>query len=328
MLLQIAGMALFICVAAGAIANRWGVAVSLLFVVLALWSNQLMKFAEPLLDTSWATIFGMTALYALLQYADNARRKWLIFAGIALGLSVLIRANFLPFVGVAVLWIWLEEPPRSSRKKAVDAFLLLVLVVSLLSVIGMRNQLVAGEWRWLPTNGLPNLWVGNHPPEFDGPTYFVLKWVPEEREILQHVTNYISSEPLAMAQRILGKTAYILGIEKQSLYNFSADVKTGYQVNYKILVPWLLAVIGSISLWIRPGPIRRTELLLLWAWIGIVNVPLATLFFPWGYGWRLSGPSFPVLYLIGAIALFQWYAGARTSWSEGYAAQRQVPESP
>jgi hypothetical protein len=303
MLLQISSMALLITVAAGTIAKRWGIVVSLVFLVIVLWSKQMMKFSEPLLDTTWGVAAGIFILYGLMQYESKASRKWLVFVGISLGIGILIRANYLPFLVVAALWVLLVGPKRSWQKKATDLAILFTLVVGLMSLIGLRNQLVAGEWRWLPASGLPNLWVGNHPPEFDGPTYFVLGR-PAEHEILQYVIKYILSDPLAMLQRVFDKSLYIFGV----------DVREGFKVKDKVLLPWLVALFGSVFLWIRPQLLQRRELILLWAWIGFVNFPLATLFFPWGYGWRLSGPSFFALYLIGALAVFQWYGGGKALW--------------
>lgn len=318
MLLQIASMALLITVAAGLIAKHWGMAVSLLFTVIVLWSNQVMKFAEPLLDTTFAVIAGMLVLYGLIRFADKASRNWLVFAGLSLGMGVLLRANFLPFLAVAALWVWLVHPGRHWQNKATDIAILIALVIGLMSLIGLRNQIVAGEWRWLPANGLPNLWVGNHPPEFNGPTYFAVKWQPAEHDILQHVIRYIYSDPLAFVRRIFDKSLYVFGVEQQTVYNFSADAKEGFKVKTKVLLPWVLAIVGTVTLWMRPHLLQRRELTLLWAWITIVNLPLAILFFPWGYGWRLSGPSFLPLYLIGAVALYQWYVASNRLWTEKY----------
>jgi len=311
MLLQITSMALLVTIAAGAIAKRWGMAASFVFLVIVLWSKQMMEFAEPLLDTTWAVAAGAFTLYGLIQYAGKASRKWLVVAGLSLGMGILIRANFLPFLGVAALWVLLVGPVKRWHNRVADVAILATLVVGLMSVVALRNQLVAGEWRWLPTSGLSDLWIGNHPPEFDGPTYYVVKWRPERHEILRYVLNYVWSDPLAMARRIFDKSLYILGVEQRSLFKFAVGVDEGFRVKEKVLLPWLIAFVGSVYLWRRPQGIQRKDLILLWAWIIVLNLPLAVLFFPWAYGWRLCGPSFAALYAIAALAVSRWYSAAR-----------------
>jgi len=296
LLLQLTSMALFITVAAGAIAKRWGIETSLIFLAIVLITKQMVEFAGQLLDTTWGVVVGMICLYGLIEYARNMRRSWLVISGISLGVGILIRANFLPFVGVAMFWIWISNSQRHWQKKMADMLIFVALVTTLISLLGLRNYLVAGEWRWMPTTGLPNLWIGNHPPEFDGPTYFSVKWAPEQHEILQHVIRYIFNDPLALLNRISDKSFYIFGV----------DLRHGLEVDKSVLLPWLCAAFSSLYLWVRPHRLQRRELVLLWLWVGVVNLPLATLFFPWGYGWRLSGPSFLPLYLLCAVALSEW----------------------
>jgi hypothetical protein len=137
--------------------------------------------------------------------------------------------------------------------------------------------------------------VSNHPPEFDGPTYFTVKWMPPRAEIAGRVLDYCLSDPGALAARVARKTIYLLGI----------DPRSGLRIVPRVLLPWVVAAAASVFLWRRRAPVGRTELALLWAWVALVNAPLVVIY-PWSYGWRLSAPSFIPLYVLCGVGLAAW----------------------
>ena len=155
------------------------------------------------------------------------------------------------------------------------------------SIIGIRNYFVGGEWVFLPATGLTNLWIGNHPPEYDGPTYFTAI-LPPKNQILSLVIEYAAEKPLAFASNLGMKALFIFGI----------DLRNGTHVEASVLIPWIFSVIGTVFLLRKKN--HKQDLSLLWLWIATINIPLVIVF-PWAYGWRLSAPTFIPVYLLAAL---------------------------
>ncbi|MES2817853.1 MAG: hypothetical protein V4812_02570 [Pseudomonadota bacterium] len=297
-LLQQAGMAFLLVAVCAAVVRLYGRGAGLAMALVLLVCNQMMKLADPLLDTLWSIGFSTLALIALIDYARAPKWRGAAVAGLALGLAALLRPNFLPLLAVAFVWVLVASrastPGLRPAQRGAHALLTLGLSIAVLSLLAWRNFAVGGEWRWLPDNGLINLWIGNHPAQFDGPTYFVLKEYPARHEILPRVLDYLLAQPAEWLSRSWQKGLYLLGI----------DIRSGLKVEAKVLLPWLIAAFGSFLLWRGHKRIQRAELALLWLWIALINAPLIMIF-PWGYGWRLSAPSFIPLYLLCGLILAQ-----------------------
>ncbi|MEE9353979.1 MAG: glycosyltransferase family 39 protein [Methylococcaceae bacterium] len=298
MLFQQSLMGLLVCFLTALILKRYGTKTALLFVVLSLFANQLKSVSFPLLDTTWSIVFSSLCLVSLLLYVRKPSFFWSFVAAATLGVSVLLRANFVPFIPLAALWMLCSNRKKNLSVSLAHALFFIVVTISIFSLLGWRNYVVGGEWRWFLDTGLFNLWIGNLPPEFNGPTYFEPAWTPSHPEIGSHVFNYILQDPMAWVLRTIEKALYILGI----------DIRTNIDIKSNIMVPWLIATFGFVKLY-KSNIVSRIDIVLLVTWILVVNLPLIIIF-PWGYGHRLSAPSFPALYLICAFILSQY------SWSK------------
>lgn len=297
MLLQRAVMAAVIGGAVYATRQLYGAAPAWALAIIVIACKHFPDYAEPLLDTTFGIALGAAALFCLIRYGRHGGRGTLAAAAALLGTGILVRANFLPLLALGCAWIFLRGHGGRPRQ-LLDAALLCGIALALAALLGVRNHAVSGQWVFLPTNGLSNLWVGNHPPQFDGPTYFTAQLVPPA-EIVPRIVAYAQAEPLALLRRIGDKALFILGIDQK------------HKVHAAILLPWLIAFAGSFGVIKRRD--WRAELALLWGWIALINLPLLLLF-PWGYGWRLSAPSFLPLYLIDALALAIWSGALRERW--------------
>jgi hypothetical protein len=290
-MLQQLVMALVVAMACGRIIRLFGAVPAVVTGLVAVGCHQLVRFQPPLLDTPWSVAFSTLALFALIDYGRRPGAGAAVLTGLALGITGLLRPNLLLLLGAAALWI----PMMRGTGRRTDAWrhlaLMVIPVVAVLSLLPWRNHVVGGEWRWLPNNGRVNLWVGNHPPQFNGRTYYLPKWMPPDEEVLPRVLEFIRSEPGAFARRVWTKSLYVLGV----------DVRAGAHVVPGVALPWTMAILGSILLWCRRSVTRRPELVLLWAWIALVSIPLVIVF-PWSYGWRLSAPSYLPLYLLCGLA--------------------------
>lgn len=278
-------MAAVIAFAVWAALRLYGARVAIIFIAIVFLTKQLHQFSHHLLDTTFSIGLGFLTIYFLLEYRRSPMLSWIFLAGLTMGLATLCRANFLPFVLLGGAWI-LALSPRNSTA-LVHSLVFCVLALLVFSIIGVRNYLVAGEWVFLPATGLTNLWLGNHPPEYNGPTYFTAT-VPPKDQLVSLIIDYAVTQPLAFASNFGIKALFILGI----------DLRNGTHVEPSIIIPWILAIIATTFL-LKNNKYKQ-DLSLLWLWIFTVNVPLAVIF-PWGYGWRLSAPSFIPVYLLAAL---------------------------
>lgn len=288
--LQRVVMAILIAVSFKIVNHFYGLKAAVALFVLMIASKSFLSMSGKLLDTTFGMAFSVAVLGCLLQYHREKATKWVVLAGLSLGSAMLIRANLLPMIVILSLWIYFIAG-RSNKVLVFRHIALFVMIsLSVFSLLGLRNYVVTGEWIFLPTNGLSNLWIGNHPPEYDGPTYYKTA-LPPRSQILPMVVEFIRAEPMAFIDRCWTKFLYILGIEQNG------------DVQIDVMLMWLLAVFGSIKMWLSSR--LRVELSLLWLWVLVVNVPLVFIF-PWGYGWRLSGPAFFPLFILGAYGLANW----------------------
>jgi hypothetical protein len=256
----------------------------IMFVLLLL--TKIIGYSKVLLDTTFAIGIGFCVIYCLLRYARKSRIMWLLLGGFALGIATLVRMNFLAFVPIATIWLVLYSP--SSRIACRNLLIFVLSFLLMFSFVGIRNQIVANDFVLLPSSGALNLWIGNHPPEFDGPTYFTTR-VPRDADLLSLAKDYILDDPVAFFQRTGKKLTYVFGI----------NLKKG-EVKVRVFLLWLFAII--VTFWTVRRGCRQSDHWLLWGWVVSINAPLV-LIFPWGYGWRLSAPGFPMLCLIIAIGV-------------------------
>jgi hypothetical protein len=302
MVLEQAAKSLLVILVSARVARLYGARAGIATAAVIVGCHQLARLEPPMLDTPWSVGISAVALFALIDHLRSPSSWTASAVGLSLGVAGLLRPNLVPLVAAAVLWIAVTGRGASRAGMRRHVLIVVGLSVMVLSLLPLRNVLVGGKWRWLPENGLVNLWVGNHPPEFDGPTYFIVKWTPPRGEIATRVLNYCVAEPGALAERVARKTLYVLGV----------DPRSGGAIVIRVLLPWVVAAAGSLFLWSRRAPIRRAELLLLWTWVVLVNVPLVAIY-PWSYGWRLSAPSFVPLYTLCGTAMAACLSVRRTA---------------
>lgn len=212
-----------------------------------------------------------------------------------MGAVLLLRTNLLAFVPMAAAWMFIIRR-KAPRARWCEPLLFVLLSALLLSLIGLRNLVVSGEAVFMPTNGIANLWVANHPPEYIGPTYFTPAF-PDDGRIVERVLVHVMEAPMEALGRIAAKTGYLLGFD-----TWSGDT---LRINPALTLTWLLAMLGAVTTWRDRD--QRADTTLLTCWVGAVVLPLLVIF-PWGYGWRLQGPAMAPLYLLAALGLVRLWA--------------------
>ena len=313
MVLEQAVKALIVVLASARVARLYGTRAGVATAAIAAAANQLVRLEPPLLDTPWSVAASAVALFAAIEYGRRPSGRLSAVMGLSLGAAGLLRPNLIPLLAIAIVWV--AAAGRRARHDSVwrHAVTVAGAAVMVLALLPLRNLVVAGEPRWLPENGLVNLWIGNHPREFDGPTYFVVKSAPPRELIVARVLEYCRAEPGALARRATQKALYVLGI----------DTRDGARVAVGVLLPWLFAAAGTVLLWRRRAPVDRRELALLWVWVALVNAPLIAVF-PWSYGWRLSAPSFIPIYAICGATVAAWL-GSSLWWRPAHATRFAAP---
>lgn len=288
-------LALSALILAWLVQRLYGLKVAILFLALLLLLVDVFDYSGMLLDTTFGMALGGTLVLLLIQYGRRPSKAIAFWSAVIFAAACLVRANFLPFLVIALGWLLLMS---QSRALAVRSALVFLIVFSVgFSVIAVRNYVVADSLKFLPTSGGLNLWVGNHPPEFDGPTYYSVKVPGGGESPGSAAVDYIVEEPLAFLKRVAVKSFYILGINIE---------KTA--VKARVFLLWVLVFVSSF--WLIKSRLWKNEYLLIWGWIATVNLPL-TIIFPWGYGWRLSAPSYSMLALIVAIAAASYFTKNR-----------------
>ena len=266
-----------------------GVAVSLSFGLATLaWPYTQTFFSDPV--CAWGLF---AALYALLAYSQNGRKRYLVFGGLAWSIAYLARViNLvtLPIFAVALLWI-VYKRARSTESP----------ISNLQSPISNLLQ----NWRPLVSFALPVLLAGA-----------LSLWWNAARFGSVWDAGYVETETFS-ANWLVGVSGLLVGPARGLLW-------------YSPVL--ILAVPGAIALW-RRNKAGSRWLLLASAAIALIYVALYGKWYMWhgGYSWgpRFLVPLMPLLALwtgpvwrrliagrswlawAGAIALLIWSSGVQ-----------------
>ncbi len=135
----------------------WSAKIGLLAAGMAAVYQPYVFYDGALLTAAPITFLNLAALYCLVR-AQGAVR-WLLAAGLLLGLSATARPMVLLFVAVVAGWFVAQEGRRGWRQwGAVVAGCGLVV-----GAVACRNYLVGGEWLLTTSSAGMNFYVGNHP---------------------------------------------------------------------------------------------------------------------------------------------------------------------
>jgi len=125
-----------------------------------------------LLKTFFEVFLIDLCFYLLLRGADKKDRLSIFLSGLVLGLGSLARDNFLILIFWFYPWL-LYQLKRQSRMPLSIYFLAGFLVI--ISLSGLRNRVVGGDWVLTTSQGGQNFYIGNHrgnltgtytPPDF------------------------------------------------------------------------------------------------------------------------------------------------------------------
>ncbi len=162
---------------------------------------------------SVATGLLWTVRWAGIRVSGRLPRRWparyLLLAGLAMGLAATERPNLLLLLPVAAAWIaWRRRPGLSSSGESpgpgIGALASLLIffggAVLALSPVAALNRAASGRWSLLTTSGGINLYIGNNPRAtgtFDEP------WSASEPGFTARHTD-LEEASLLMASRLAG----------------------------------------------------------------------------------------------------------------------------
>jgi len=162
------GLGLSTCLIAFALGRRlYGDVAGLAAAGLVAVDWPLIFFEGELLDASLLATLILGAMLLTLRAGDRPTAGRGAAAGVVLGFAVLVRANALPVVAAAAIWVlWAARRRRVEGAPRTAAALLLCAFLAILPAT-LRNYHVSGEWVLLSANGGINFFIGNN-PEADG----------------------------------------------------------------------------------------------------------------------------------------------------------------
>jgi hypothetical protein len=189
-------------------------------------------------------VFLLTSFLFLLRIKEQPTAINIVLSGFFLGLTALTRSVILPFVGLAILWVWfILKRPRAA--------LLMTLVFTLtIAPWVIRNSLLHHKLTGIETSLGYNLYLGYHPqgngsfvfgPSLDLLT--ILDDAERDRIGIQKAVEFIKARPERFFPLAINRLGFFFGLEKRVLMYFYGNNIIGY-----IPLPWLLTVSAILLL--------------------------------------------------------------------------------
>lgn len=253
--------------------------------------------------------------YLFIRGLDRNRLGLILAAAAIMGLSVLIRPNLLVFA-VAVMLIALRHflTTSPSSDAVIRSLLFIVVLVTSMSFLAIRNHAVSGRWLFLPTQGTSaNFLKEWHPVpasvDLSGlKTNTVYTRLHASQDVAAYA-EFVRQQPLSFTSYYLKKIAFCLG--------FLPVCQPAYQYRPH----WMLMWAGcAVYLWRRLRDSMKLltwELTVLWflpCYYGVLvlTAPVAN------YGFRMLIPATNIVLACAFLAVDR-VTGQRAVFSSSWA---------
>jgi Tfp pilus assembly protein PilF len=141
--------------------RRAGVAAGIIAAVY----GPLIFFEAELLAAGWAAFWAVLLILLLLKAAEKPGLKLCLVLGVCSALSVITRANFVPFLIACAVWlmvVWFRQ--KAGIKRLALQWLVLIGGFGAVALpVTAKNYQVTGRFGFLPATGGLNLYIGNNP---------------------------------------------------------------------------------------------------------------------------------------------------------------------
>jgi len=248
---------------------------------------------QPLNESLYVPLLVVSAA-GMIRLYDDPKTKSAAWTGMISGFAAITRSTAL--LAWAVVWpaVWATESTESPGRRRILT-ILIASCFAVLSLVAIRNWIVAGVPTPIPTEGAITLLGGNEPPPG-------LTIAPERRAFYQRfgisdmtatVIEYAITEPGLFAKNLERKALFVLG--------FYEPYAPGWGYSPVYIVTWITAVAGVwLAIKRRTGsmwPVLIPLLISLTQFIAIVIV--------YPKGERLLVPIHTLLIPYTAVAA--WY---------------------
>lgn len=132
---------------------------ALLAALAAVFYPTLVVFSASFMTEIPFALLVLLILLCWSQFSMTTRGGWgmIVIGGASMGLALLTRWNFLPVIGLWVLYLLIDGgPERWRRMLRFSVFCAVAIAVTVPWTI--RNRIVMGDWVWISTNGGFTLW--------------------------------------------------------------------------------------------------------------------------------------------------------------------------
>lgn len=189
-------------------------------------------------------ILLLTSVFFLISLKENPTTSYFLLSGFFLGLTALTRSVIVPFVGLAILWVWL------IIKRSRGAVLLLLAFALTIAPWVIRNSLFHNKLTGIETSMGYNLYLGYYPqgngsfvfgPSLDLLT--ILDDAQRDKIGTQKAIEFIKAQPERFIPLAINRLGFFFGLEKRVLMYFYGNNILGY-----IPLPWLLTISGILLL--------------------------------------------------------------------------------
>jgi len=187
-------------------------------------------------------ILLLSSFLFLLKSIQSPSTSHFLFSGILLAFTALTRSVILPFVGLAILYLFCLH-----RAKALYIAIAFVLVISPWII---RNSILHGKLTGIETSMGYNLYLGYHPEGngsfIFGPSLDLLTIMDDaERDEVgtQKALVFIQEQPERIIPLALNRLSFFFGLEKRVLMYFYSNNILGY-----IPTPFLLLISAILLL--------------------------------------------------------------------------------
>jgi 4-amino-4-deoxy-L-arabinose transferase-like glycosyltransferase len=153
--------------------------------VLVLYDTQPLPFP-------WVNLANAAALAAVLRVRLGGRAGWAMGAGVALGLSALLRPNILLWLPFLLLSIVLAEDGVWAARGLRRSAALLVAAAVTIAPITAINTFGGGEFTLVPASGGPVVYAGNKPG--GGPIGY--SEPPLVQEVQANILGFATKQPI------------------------------------------------------------------------------------------------------------------------------------
>lgn len=260
-------------------------------MLLTVLSTQLLGWTRALYPATLAVFLLALALFCTLRGHRLSSSRWMLGAGLVMGLGIHTRPNFIPFIAVVVIWLAFTHRPWRRSLSLMGFF---ALGAGLIEVLARLRALAAyGTFDISQQMASINLARGNPiPPGVD------VSSIPEALPFglpkhLWALGAYATQKPLAFATLWLNKFLYLFGI------NRLGSVWNPRFFTYEIFFFSALGILGALLARRRYG--RRSTLLPLA--FAAANGLVLVITMPDHHGFRVLVPLIPMLAIYVGVVL-------------------------